>query len=555
MESKHIRRDFNANVQHKRHYGEDYWLLEIHKQKQDTVQTYLADQVKSNGVIKKFNAWDGVYAKSGNNLTLSFSYEAKEEGDYRIDCLYGTTDSVEMLAEPMNNAIFIDGVKVKNDHDWMVYKQYNSRNCKTVHLKKGKHTIEYHFSKTIFVGAIVRQIETYKGDNLNGEFLTIKSFDFKQANDLSVDEFECNIQYWHRLDDETNISGYLFDFSDEVTFKIKAPNGKMTNLFGGYISTVTVDEDLKLMTLHCSGRLRDLEHRYTYPEYVLLDGDSDVLQYRLGDSFYNLETYTQVLEHLLTHSEVSIGSNLIDMGRIKGTTYSKSPYLKFYGSNKNKVLVKKNVEVTEYDNCIMLRNSPKTNVTQSVKLFDSGNKAYDLNKNPTFFIQYGMGVEKYEGITENKVDTSTYKVGTTTISSNVSSQAKRIVPRVSSSLQTIKDLHRWNYSHIKWENVSGFYQGTTTTLRRGRANCCCKAELLLEMAYSLGIIDGNNVKAYFVHEKNNSTMAGHVYCRFIINGTRYTVDPTTHNFGSIASFCKLNHTKVVKVTAFPKRPF
>lgn len=555
MESKHIRRDFNANVQHKRHYGEDYWLLEIHKQKQDTVQTYLADQVKSNGVIKKFNAWDGVYAKKGNNLTLSFTYTAKEDGDYRIDCLYSTTDSVEMLAEPMNNAIFIDGVKVKNDHDWMVYKQYNSRNCKTVHLKKGKHTIEYHFSKTIFVGAIVRQIETYKGDNLNGEFLTIKSFDFKQANDLSVDEFECNIQYWHRLDDETNISGYLFDFSDEVTFKIKAPNGKMTNLFGGYISTVTVDEDLKLMTLHCSGRLRDLEHRYTYPEYVLLDGDSDVVQYRLGNSFYNLETYTQVLEHLLTHSEVSIGSNLIDMGRIKGTTYSKSPYLKFYGSNKNKVLVKKNVEVTEYDNCIMLRNSPKTNVTQSVKLFDSGNKAYDLNKNPTFFIQYGMGVEKYEGIKENKVDTSTYKVGTTTISSNVSSQAKRIVPRVSSPLQTIKDLHRWNYSHIRWENVGGFYQNTTTTLRRGRANCCCKAELLLEMAYSLGIIDGNNVKAYFVHEKNNSTMAGHVYCRFIINGTRYTVDPTTHNFGSIASFCKRNNTKVIKVTAFPKRPF
>ena len=559
MESKHIRRDFNANVMNRRHWGEDEWLIEIYKFRADTVQTYLLNNVEAKkGVAKPWKAWDGYYPHEdgGSTLTtISFDYEVKEgeAGNYRIDCMYSTIAQTDALQTSLNNVIKIDGTAVKNDHDWLVYPQYNGRNCKTIHLDEGKHTIEYEFTDTIFLGAIVRKVETYRGDNQNKYFLTIKTFDFQQANDLSVDEFTCTIQYWHKLDDETNVSGYLFDFSDEVNFYIKAPDGKMKQLFGGYISTVTVDENLQLMTLSCAGRLRDLEHRYTYPEYVLLGGDKDTIQYIEDNTYYDLQTYSQVLEHLLTHAEVPIGSNLIDMSRLKEVDYSRSPYLKFYGGKRDKVLVKKNVEVTNYDDSIMLRNSTKTQKYHSVKLFDSNNKAYDISKNPTFFLQYGMGEPKYEGESDVGRTTFNSRIGSVIISSDVKKQAQSIP--TGTGIQGFRDLKNWIHTHINGEyNISDFYQKPSTTLKRRRGNCCCQTELLLDLANAKGLMNDSNIKAYYGHDCNGKGQ-GHVYAIIHVGSTKYIVDSTNNYWNVKSPFSRRIGASLCHKTEYPKKPF
>ena len=555
MESKHIRREFNANVQNRQHYTKKKWLLEIHKQRMDTVETYLADDVEvKNAKITNWRAWDSCNPNSSKS-TISFTYDAPEDGDYRIDCLYSTIANTEKLMLSLNNTIKIDGKVVKNDHDWLVYPQYHSRNCKTVHLTKGKHTITYEFLNTIFLGAILRKVETYRGGNYNNEYLTMHTFNNKQSNDLSVNTFSCTMQYWHGLDDETNISGYLFDFDDEVNFSIETNNGKMKQIFGGYVSTISVDKDLKLMTINCGDRLRDLDIRYCYPEYVLLGGTEDMPQYRLGNSYYDLENYSEVLQHLLTHAEITLNSNLKDMGSLKSTVYARNPYLKFYGNNKNKVLVKNNVEVKEFDNCIQLRNSTKTKTTQAVKLFDSKGKAYDLSKTPTFFIQYGMGEEKYEAKSEEQSTVEEIKVGTSTISSDVRLQAKKITS--GNGMNAVKDLHRWVSAHITHEWVKGFYQKPSTTLKRGKGNCGCKAWLLMDLCDALGVFN-NGIVGYYVHEHNNSNGKGHYYCLFKYqsNGKTVTkiVDPSTKQYGVKADFCKRYNLKEVKRTKYPTRP-
>lgn len=556
MESKHIRRDFNANVQNRQHYTKKKWLLEIRKQRRDTVEIYLAHDIKGkNGEIKGWRAWEGYYP-SKNRSTISFTYDVKEEGDYQIDCLYSTTIDTDKMIDALNNTIKIDGKVVKNDHSWVVYPQYHSRNIKTVYLKKGKHTITYELNDTIFVGAIVRKIELYKGSNYNDQYLTLHTFNTKHTNDLSVGEFTCTFQYWHALDDETNVSGYLFDFSDEVNFSIQLPNGKMKRIFGGYISTISVDKDLKLMTINCADRIRDLTVRYCYPEYVLLGGTEEMPQYRLGHSYYDLENYSEVILHMLTDAETRIHTNIKDMGSLKSSVYRRNPYLKFYGSNKDKVLVKNNVEVKEFDNCIQLRNTTKTKTTQSVKLFDSKGKAYDLSKTPTFFIQYGMGEEKYEAKTEEKSKVDNNKVGTQTISSDVKTQAQAITKNSTGGMGLVKDLHRWVSSHITHEWRGMFYQTPSTTLKRGKGNCGCKAWLLMDMCDAVGVFDSGNIVGYYVWEHNYSSGAGHYYCLFknTQTGKSTIVDPSTRKYGVKTGFCKRENLKPIKYTKYPTRP-
>ena len=129
MESKHIRRDFNANVQNRRHYDQDNWLMEIHKQRMDTVKTYLAKDIKgTGGKVTSWKAWDS-YSPSSTISTVTFTYNVKESGYYRIDCLYSTTLTTDSVMTTLNNVIMIDGKSVKNDHNWIVYPQYNARNC------------------------------------------------------------------------------------------------------------------------------------------------------------------------------------------------------------------------------------------------------------------------------------------------------------------------------------------------------------------------------------------------------------------------------------------
>lgn len=127
-----------------------------------------------------------------------------------------------------------------------------------------------------------------------------------------------------------------------------------------------------------------------------------------------------------------------------------------------------------------------------------------------------------------------------TVSAAVKTKTKQITS--GTGIEAVKQLCEWNSKNIRWENEGGFYQTPDTTLKRMIANCCCKADLLLQMAACVGVI------GTYVHVRGGK--GGHVFCKF---GDTY-VDPTKKS-GAWGNYAKGYGTLPGVQTKYPKKPF
>lgn len=127
-----------------------------------------------------------------------------------------------------------------------------------------------------------------------------------------------------------------------------------------------------------------------------------------------------------------------------------------------------------------------------------------------------------------------------TVSATVKAKANQVTNLT--GIEAVKVMASWNGSNIQWENEKGFYQTPERTLSRMTANCCCKADLLLQMSAVKGVI------GMYVHVKGGK--GGHVFCRF--NGTY--VDPTKRS-NQWGNYCKGFGTIPGTQTTYPKKPF
>lgn len=142
----------------------------------------------------------------------------------------------------------------------------------------------------------------------------------------------------------------------------------------------------------------------------------------------------------------------------------------------------------------------------------------------------------------NCVNSSSSSVYNGNVSTDVATAAKQITS--ATGIQAAQDLANWNSAHIIWEGPSGFYQSPSTSLKRKRANCCCKTELLLDMCNVMGVSG-----LVYVHVSAGAGR-GHVFAK--IQGT--IVDPTkksnpwgnwVHGYGNLPGV----------QTNYPKKPF
>jgi hypothetical protein len=67
----------------------------------------------------------------------------------------------------------------------------------------------------------------------------------------------------------------------------------------------------------------------------------------------------------------------------------------------------------------------------------------------------------------------------------------------SKDLAACKKLAVWVGKNVIHESNEGFYQSPLTTLNRKRGNCCCQANLFLQMCEAVGLTQ--NHKFYFIH--------------------------------------------------------
>ena len=540
--SKHITRNFNMSAHRNIHYSSDYWLAEITRFDRKHIGKYYYQlnnlTRSSNSKIKNWKAWRSYQSKDGKTFTISFSYYAPYEGDYRIETLFSNLNINDYNTnklnanKKLNMSYTLDGNKVGNQHEWFTYSQYDGLNLLELHLKKGEHNFTLQCDpKSVILGIIIKPYSIYKGDNLNEEFLTIKDFDFKQANDFSVDELNMNIQYWHGLDDDDSRSGFIFDYRDEVNFYISPTvqksdifvtpidKTKKKQIFGGYISTVSVDDDLTKMTINCASRLTDLTDRYIYPEYILLGGNESVDAYKRGNSYYDLDNYAQVIRQLLSHPQVPIQSNIKANGTLDDSKYTKNPrVLLGSGKNRKKVVSKNNVNVEYNTNNVQLRNGTKTNVTQSVCLFKENTKKYDITNYPTFYISYGMN-EPLSQTSLTKFESENMALQGINVPAEITAVVNQIKPR--KGIKGAEDIFNWVLKHIGYDWYSNFHRKPVTMLKNPKrgGNCCDHSRLNATLLYGAGLLTDPNhkMKCYYINANGvkfrSGKVSGHVYLK------------------------------------------
>lgn len=556
--NKHISRDHDANKVRTIRYDDDDFLLEIFKYDKKYEQFFIT----TSGVYNKsgnctklwFSGMTTLYAKDDKPLKLGFNYYAPENGAcYRAELLYGNTYWKTLKKDKTKDDCSILSIKVSNskgDEQIVLNKTVTlandvtfNRHYQYLELAEGNNYIEYELStNTAFFGLAIKKYDVYEAhrDARNSDPITMIGNEVEHYDELAVNTMKAELMYYHGLDEKleptdpkANRSGLVFDYRDEINYYVKSTNNTMVQVFGGYINNLDVDKDLKIITLNCSDRLIDMERRYCLSEIQVGGKEADTKRtYARTDYYKAYDNNTDPLRFLTKHTEVPLMSNVASNDPL---VPKKTKTLATYGKKKYNKFSMEGINCTIHDDYIYIRNRNDLDKQQNIVIYDAKDKPVLLNDYPNLDIKYGMGKEVWE---EKLKETKIVNVG---ISASETKQADDITKGVGNN--AIKPMWAWIVKNIKHEYIEGFYQSPQKTLSRKRANCCCKAELLLDWCAYKGVTD-----LKYVHVKAGTK--GHVFCR--INGM--IVDPSTsRGWGNYARGYGVLGSG--KTTNYPTKPF
>lgn len=456
-EAKHLKRKYSGHIE-RVHVLKEPVTVEIHRLVKETEQMYLYGQVSyTNAELYHWKAWNSLICVDTRTFYVEFDYYAPDDGKYRIETLYSTSQANDYF---LKANIFVDGVKQTLNQQFGAFPTDIKRNTLQMKLKKGNHHIKLLLDDPIiWLGSICRRVYTYHGKDDNEGLLTLKKANFKTTGATTIDELSFVLQYEDWMEDKNygnpdlkfNQSGYIFDYRDEVNlyastdlylYKDKANSDKFTTLrgvgphhriFGGYISTVSVDDKMTEMTVNCAGRLKDAELKHTLSEITIAGGTEKYTEYSENEML-RFSTYTTALQYLCRNLENTLNNNIptdynyLDSERnpkyVRWDYNKDSPILK----NGLKDLIWHNLgSVEQKDNGIYLRNAPNTGF-QSITLYDSdlGQNVtpIDITDMPNFYITYEMLEPKWE---ETINGTSSSISGNGTTEDAIWNEARQII--------------------------------------------------------------------------------------------------------------------------------
>lgn len=499
--------------------------------------------------------------------SIEFEYKCSETGNYVLELLYFD------MGYNLNKCradIYLktgkgDYVKQRINGVWSGDDNNLNRHIQYFDFKKGTtYKIRYDTNINMgIIGGIIKKYDTYYGTRTNQGDLTIDSVNVKINEKIQPNEATVKIWYNHEMDDESNLSGYLFDFRDEINiYKKDVDDIDFIQLFGGYISTVDVDEKNLIMTLSCADRLIDGDNRYCMQEMVMLGGDSDEIGYEYSeDSYQSYDSRGEMLNYLTNIFELPLGND-----NILNDDYLKRDFGYQYWYNKANIpkITTKNMIATKTDDFLICRNGNKRddndnsydsegNKPQIMTILDVSETKENilLNNNPNFWIRYGLGdAEKNSTNVEGVINTNS---NINYISNTVRKFADKVTGQtgegsVKAMWLAVAKLH---YRNTK---KGGFIWSPEETIKGG-GNCCCKARLLGEMLTYKGVTG-----IQYVHIKKGSM--GHVFLRLKkFNGkTNFIIDPTEKTekkgWGHYLHYNGATITSNLRrITNFPEKPF
>lgn len=279
--------------------------------------------------------------------------------------------------------------------------EVNIRKRKTLYKtinNTGNHTLTLDLPpNTLFIGVIIRKIRKYVGDSIDSvnTNITLDECETTFSSETDPAESSFTILYSQTLDCDLTRSGFYITYMDEVNIYYRENaelDGTVNRRFGGYISTITLDQDRTKLSVSCSDRLQDGEHEYILDLLLILHGTSD----EKATEYYkpiNFNSYGEALNYLCNIYGLTLKSNIGKNYLVGGEVYNKGEAFRFGKKKDVKKVTASNMSATVHDNFITLRNNASGRKKQSTILF-TPKKPIDITDLLTFHMTYGLGKTK-----------------------------------------------------------------------------------------------------------------------------------------------------------------
>ena len=430
MDSKHIERDYSAHRKSTIRPYDEYVKLEIFSFNNKYTSTYLREDNSlpqgKNCEKTSWKSWNCYKSEDKQNeMEFTIRYNCLTTGQYRIDLIYEQNNNIHKKVGKKNTNTskdLIGHITIGKEHDKDIrFDGENNvlkRHSTFVNLKKGGKKIKINVPHNCyFYGVIIRKVLKFVGDNYYGDSLgsekgnlvltscTLTHSDMSKAKELSADVF-----YDDAIVDTKSESGFHIDYHDECNFYVKNDDGEIKRVFGGYVSSILPDNDLKKLTIHCADRLIDGQNKYVLDQMTLGGGTTDPKDSDHKNLMKNFDGYAQALEFICNIHETTLKSNISKQYTVDGENFHEGFTVTYGKKKKIKSITASNGVAKPSKNFILLRNNPSSKKKQTWTLYDAsknGKKPPEITNYPYFHITYGISEPKTTWTTKTTETVST----------------------------------------------------------------------------------------------------------------------------------------------------
>lgn len=414
MVKKHIKRDYSAHKKSVIRPMDEYIKLEIFSYNHintELYSTYQNNITTDNASKITQYAWVGYEStdKQGR-FNINYHYTAPENNQYRMDITYLNKDDRDMTGFIR---IYKDGVQIKDEtivFDGEV--DILKRQTLFYDLEEGLYDITVRMPvNTIFLGAIVREIQMYTGDNIDsaGTNLMFTSATVSKTNETKPSEVTCTVGYDDDFECKDSSSGFYIDYHDEMNIYTKDEDGNIKQIFGGYVSSILPDNDRTKLTITGADRLIDGQNKYVLNEMFLLGGTTNHEDYP-GEDYKDFPRYGSALKYLCDLFEVTLKNNINENYLVGGESYANAVTCTYGEDGNIKDVKSSDVTLNTNKNFITVRNNCTSEKIQVVNLYDYHDfvsDAVEITDYPNFFVTYGLGDPKSETEVASSTDSGT----------------------------------------------------------------------------------------------------------------------------------------------------
>lgn len=177
----------------------------------------------------------------------------------------------------------------------------------------------------------------------------------------------------------------------------------------------------------------------------------------------------------------------------------------------------------------------------------SKTKAYKLKKGKLYYDTITKTVK------QKKNSTTKNYTPIASINKSVREKAKSVA-KGKTGRAAAKLIANWVQSHIKYDYYYDFKHSASSVLKRGKANCCDQARLMLEMCDAVGVSQKYKLQYVYVccGRNRDGSISGHVFGQI---GDKYA-DPCRSTYrGQAWGHYLTSYGRVNKKTSYPTRPF